>query len=131
MSESEFPKKVHVTFDNFTYLSDRTKDWMEPEEHDALPELHPCHAPLWENYKRARAAHEAACLAVQFALTYPDGSAQKEVERQRTVFEELYAEYCAWTNSDANATSDENAQTDTHKIMARIGAVLNKERERG
>ena len=89
-------RKVHVTFDNFAYLRDDTVSWMEPDELAALPVL--LADELWENYHRARIAHQAAVDAILHALKYPDGSADSEVCRQQEVFDELYGLYCDWTN---------------------------------
>ena len=55
-------RKVHVTFDNFAYLRDDTVSWMEPDELAALPVL--LADELWENYHRARIAHQAAVDAI-------------------------------------------------------------------
>lgn len=117
---SDKPLKIYITFDNFTHLSDDAEKWMEPEEYAALPTLHPNLKDIWENYKAARAAHNAACSAVLFHLRYPAGAPQSEVERQQQVFEKIYSAYCDWSNSK------ELEDPDTH-YMEKIRELIRPE----
>lgn len=123
------PRKIHISFDNFTTLHENTSRWMTPEQLAALPELSDHDEDLWQNYLRAEAAHKAACLAVQYRLRYPTGPVV-EVERMGMVIDELWEAYCDWTNIDRIGTSDEDVNTKTQEIMEKIRALLEKERER-
>lgn len=122
-----FPKKIHVTFDNFTVFRDNTQQWMDPDEHSALPELMETDADLWDNYLRARAAHEAACAAILYRLRYPDGTPQGEVQRQQAVFEQIYAAYCDWTNGKELPDNPEQREEIHTHYMEKIHAIMRKE----
>lgn len=124
-------RKLHISFDNFTIFQENTDRWMTPEEFEALPVLDDQHEELWQNYLRAKAAHSASCYAIQHVLQFPEGSPEKEVERQNQVFDKLWMLYCNSTNYDREQMTGDQAADLYKEIFTKMAELLEKEKERG